>query len=147
MANSMRPESREQLFARIDQERTWQDHRYGDGQKTRAEWVTLACKWAGKLADAADRGNHDEFQRRLLQLAAIAIQAAEKGWLETEEHEEAPPLLVGTYAELAELAAAIDEDPGRREQLEQWGIDVEALLESGKPAPGFALTVLDGGRE
>lgn len=138
-----RPDEREELYAQIDQERTWQDHRYPKASKTRSEWVTLATKWNGKLADAADRGNHEEFQRRLLQLAAICVQAAEKGWVESEEHEEAPPDLVGTMAELDELLEALEEEPAIRELLEAKGVDVEALLEHGK-RPELAL--LPGGR-
>lgn len=139
-----RPQEREELYDAIDHERRVQDCKYGTASKTRSEWVMVIGKWFGKLADSADNGNHDEFGRRLLQVAAIAVQAREKGWLEAEEPEEAsvPSAMVG---ELVELAAALEEHPDLRLELEACGIDVGALLGEDEPRP-VALTVLDGGK-
>lgn len=141
--------TREGLYQEIDHERTWQDHRYGVAQKTRAEWVSLVAKWLGKLADAADRGNHEEFGRRLLQVAAIAVQAREKGWLESEESEaaeEISPELVGDREEFAELCDLLVEDPDLQAMLLAKGVDVDALLSVGR-VPALTLTLIDGGRE
>lgn len=135
--------TRESLYEEIDRERTWQDHRYGAAQKTRAEWVSLVAKWVGKLADAADRGNHEEFGRRLVQVAAIAVQAREKGWLESEAAEEIGPELVGDREEFAELCDLLVEDDDLQAMLSAKGVDVDALLSVGRPA--LTLTLIDGG--
>lgn len=139
-----RPFERELLFEHVDREREIQDCKYGHAQKSRAEWVMVIAKWAGKLADAGANGNHEEFRRRLTQVAAVCIQACEKGWFDAEEAE---PEHVSSdiVAELVELAAALDGDPGRRQMLEAWGVDVGALLgEDGPKSVG--LTVLAGGK-
>lgn len=139
-----RPPEREEFYDAIDHERRVQDLKYGPDPKTRAEWVMVLGKWFGKLADSADNGNHDEFARRLLQVAAIAVQAREKGWLEAEEHEEASAP-VAMVAELVELAAALEERPDLRLEIEACGVDVGALLGEDEPRM-TGLIVLAGGK-
>ncbi len=64
-----------EFIAAVQAERSRQDRIWGgydhDHQHTNAEWLTYLIKYAGKVADAAVRGETYSMKRRLIQLAAL----------------------------------------------------------------------------
>lgn len=82
-----RPDFREQIYREIDLERVIQDLKF-PRSNTKSQWMAVLSMWLGKAAKASLAADETQFQRRLKQLAAISINALERGWREDSDAEE-----------------------------------------------------------
>ena len=73
--------TREKVIEEVMAEREYQDHRWGgsehDKNHTCDEWACFLMKYLGKFADN-EPNSATEAHHRLIQIAAIAVAAAEQ---------------------------------------------------------------------
>lgn len=72
---------REEVYGLIDEERKYQQVKWGGDQRDRTVhpmwWLVYLMKFLGKLSTAAVNGNGAEYKRQLVKVAALCVAALE----------------------------------------------------------------------
>lgn len=81
------PSTLHRALRRVEMEREYQDRRWGgaehDQQHRGFDWVAFTVDYLGRASRAAERGDHFEFQRQMIKVAALAVAAVQS----SEQHE------------------------------------------------------------